>query len=101
MLSSYRVLDLTGQRGTFCSYLLSHLGADVVAIEPSESCAAHSEGDPDLWWQAYARGKRHVRVDLESDRFRELVESADFLIESFETDDLRRLKLDYGPGDGL
>ncbi|SVD91633.1 uncharacterized protein METZ01_LOCUS444487, partial [marine metagenome] len=34
MLSNYRVLDLTDERGIFCGYLLAHLGAEVVAIEP-------------------------------------------------------------------
>ena len=80
MLSSYRVLDLSGQRGMFCAYVLSHLGADVVAIEPPKSCVAESgsEGDPDFRWQAYSRRKRNVCIDFESDRFRELVLSADF-----------------------
>ena len=34
MLSDYRVLDLSDERGMFCGYLLAQLGADVVAIEP-------------------------------------------------------------------
>ena len=34
MLSSYRVLDLTDDRGHFAGLLFAQLGADVIAIEP-------------------------------------------------------------------
>ena len=89
MLSSYRVLDLTDQRGMLCGYILAHLGADVIAAEQRD----------DLWWRAYARGKKSAALDLESEagraRFTELVADTDFLIESFAPDRARRLNLDY------
>ena len=34
MLSPYRVLDLSDERGIFCSFVLGELGADVVCVEP-------------------------------------------------------------------
>ena len=34
MLNDYRVLDLTDGSGIFCGYILAHLGAEVVALEP-------------------------------------------------------------------
>ena len=34
MLSSYRVLDLTDDRGHFAGLLFAQLGADVISIEP-------------------------------------------------------------------
>lgn len=105
MLSSYRVLDLTDQRGMFCGYILAHLGAEVIAVEPPGGSPVHqippfagSDGDS-LWWQAYSRGKQSLVLDLESDAGRtellDLAANADFLIESFCNDDARRFGLDY------
>ncbi len=36
MLSHYRILDLTDDRGHFAGFLLAQLGADVIAVEPPE-----------------------------------------------------------------
>ncbi|MGE4607077.1 MAG: CoA transferase, partial [Myxococcota bacterium] len=108
MLSSYRVLDLTDERGMFCGYVLGQLGADVIAVEPPGGSPARrlapfrgDRGEPDagLWWQAYARGTRCLVLDLESDagraRFMKLVADTDFLIESFTSDRARQLNLHY------
>ena len=105
MLSSYRVLDLTDQQGMFCGYLLAHLGAEVIAIEPPGGSRTHQippfagkEGDS-LWWQAYARGKQSLQLDLEASEGRqellELIAGADFLIESFSNSEVQRLGLEY------
>jgi crotonobetainyl-CoA:carnitine CoA-transferase CaiB-like acyl-CoA transferase len=104
MLSAYRVLDLTNQNGMFCGYMLAHLGAEVVAIEPPGGTSARRvpplSGDGEsLWWQAYARGKTSLVLDLETstgrDELRALVANADVVIESFSNLDVERYGIDY------
>jgi crotonobetainyl-CoA:carnitine CoA-transferase CaiB-like acyl-CoA transferase len=108
MLSPYRVLDLTDEHGLLCGQLLADLGADVIAVEPPGGSPARALGpfvggvrDPNgsLYWWAYARNKRSVTLDLETDsgraRLRELVREADFLLESFEPGYLDSLGLGY------
>lgn len=97
MLNDYRILDLTDDRGLIAGMILADLGADVIAIEPPDGNAArrrgpfsdgsdHGDIEESLIWQSYARGKRSVVLDLESDagrgQFLELVRSADAVIES-------------------
>jgi crotonobetainyl-CoA:carnitine CoA-transferase CaiB-like acyl-CoA transferase len=61
--------------------------------------ADNGEGGDGLWWQAYARGKKSLVLDLESDagrmRLLELAADADFVVESFTTDQTRRLGIEY------
>ena len=108
MLSSYRVLDLSDERGMFCGYVLAHLGAEVIAIEPPGGSSARLAppfrgdtgwGDDGLWWQAYARGKSSCVLDLASgpgrERLLQLAAEADFVIESFARRDARALGVDY------
>src|SRR3954451_13569704 len=71
MLSPYRVLDLTDERGHFAGLILAVLGADVVAVEPPGGAAARGAGplDPDgrsLPFLAFNRGKRSIGLDLTS-----------------------------------
>ena len=96
-LGPYRVLDLADERGLLCGQILGDLGADVVAIEPPGGNTARRVGpftgdvtdDPEasLTWAAYARNRRSAVIDIESEDGREqlkqLVQSADFLTESF------------------
>ena len=89
MLSPYRVLDLTDQRGQLAGQVLAQLGADVIAVEPpggarSRFCGPFVDGiagpERSLMHAAYNRGKRSVsldRVDLGA-----LAATADVLIES-------------------
>lgn len=104
MLSDYRVLDLSDERGAFCGYLLGHLGAEVIAIEPpggvsTHRLAPHDARGESLWWHAYMRGKavRELDLDRDGDRaaFQELVAGADFLIESFAPPERERLGIGY------
>ena len=71
MLSPYRVLDLTDDRGHFAGFLLAQLGADVIAVEPPGGQRARhhgpwagAEADPErsLPHWVYNRGKRSVVV---------------------------------------
>ncbi|MCY3922853.1 MAG: CoA transferase [Chloroflexi bacterium] len=110
MLSDYQILDLTDDRGLIGGMILADLGADVIAIEPPEGNAARqrgpfadgsNEGDIEnsLIWQSYARGKRSVVLDLQSDegraRFIELARSADAVIESADVGAMDALGLGY------
>src|SRR5262249_7791609 len=63
MLSPYRVLDLTDERGLLCGKILADLGADVIQIEPPQGNSARRIGpfyqdevhpDRGLYWWAYA-----------------------------------------------
>ena len=73
MLSSYRVIELSDEPTTFCGYLFGLLGAEVICIEPPEGSVVRSippfsgQSSESLWWQAYARGKTKIRLDLLKD----------------------------------
>jgi crotonobetainyl-CoA:carnitine CoA-transferase CaiB-like acyl-CoA transferase len=95
MLSPYRVLDLTTERGLSCGQILGDLGADVIKIEPVGGSPARrlapffrDQPDPNhsIYWWAYNRNKRSLTLNLETDEGRELfcrlAERAHFLIES-------------------
>jgi crotonobetainyl-CoA:carnitine CoA-transferase CaiB-like acyl-CoA transferase len=108
MLSPYRVLDLTNERGLLCGQMLGDLGADVINVEPPGGSSARmippfvdDRPNPNrsLYWWAYNRNKRSVTLDLERgegrDLFKRLVERTDFLIESFDPGYLTRIGLGY------
>lgn len=91
MLSAYRVLDVTDQRGHLAGLMLSMLGAEVIKIEPPGGVVTRSIGPFDregnsLTHAAYDRGKKSVVIDLQSsegkDLLLDLAEGADCLIES-------------------
>ncbi len=108
LLSPYRVLDLTDERGLLCGKILGDLGADVVQVEPPGGSAARQVGpfygddptpDKSLYWWAYSANKRGVTLDLEHPDGRALlgrmVKSADFVIESFDPGYLDGLGLGF------
>ncbi len=95
MLSPYRVLDLTNERGLLCGQILADLGADVVQVEPPGGSRARRLGpfvddvphpDRSLRWWAGCRNKRGITLDLDRPEgrtlFARLLERADFVIES-------------------
>ena len=95
LLSPYRVLDLTDERGLLCAKILGDLGADVLQVEPPGGSSARQVGpfygddptpDKSLYWWAYSANKRGITLDLESSDgqalLARLVQTADFLIES-------------------
>ena len=108
MLSPYRVLDLTTERGMFCGQLLGDLGADVITIEPPGGAPARHLGpfyrdvphpERSLFWWALNRNKRSITLDItHSDGqaiLRRLVASAHFLIESHTPGALAAYGLGY------
>jgi crotonobetainyl-CoA:carnitine CoA-transferase CaiB-like acyl-CoA transferase len=109
MLSPYRVLDLTDDRGELTGMVLADLGADVIRVEPPQGSPARRRGPrlPDapeaeqsLQFAAYNRGKRSVVIDLERAEERELflrlVTGADFVLESAPPSVLDRHGLGFG-----
>ena len=91
MLTPYRVLDLTAGADMFCGYLLAHLGAEVISIRSPEEPFNRlvqptlAGSNRSLWWEAYARGRTHVDIEVRRDRgaFHELVQGADFVVHGF------------------
>jgi len=112
LLSPYRVLDLTTERGLLCGQIFGDLGADVIKIEPPGGSPARRIGpfandrpdDPEasLYWQAYNRNKRGITLDVAQPAGRELLlrlaARADFFLESDSPGALAALGLGY---DGL
>jgi len=108
MLSPYRVLDLTDEKGLLCGKILGDLGADVIKIErpggdPARNIGPfyHDEIDPEksLFWWAFNTSKRGITLDIETtegqETFKRLVKTADFVIESFPPGYMDRLGLGY------
>ena len=95
MLSPYRALDLTNERGLLCGQILADLGADVIQVEPRGGSSARRIGpfledrphpERSLFWWAYTRNKRSITLDIDHPDgralLRQLAARADFLIES-------------------
>ncbi|MFQ5934539.1 MAG: CoA transferase, partial [Dehalococcoidia bacterium] len=108
LLSPYRVLDLADETGILAGKVLADLGADVIAVEspggnPVRRLGPFYKGRPhperSLVWWAYSSGKRSVTLDLEAEDgptlLKQLVETADFVFESFPPGYLDRLGLGY------
>jgi crotonobetainyl-CoA:carnitine CoA-transferase CaiB-like acyl-CoA transferase len=103
-----RVVDLSDERGIFCGFVLAELGADVVSVEPPGGSRSRLQGpfaggapgtERSLFWWAYARGRRSVVLDPESEADRDallrLVDAADVLVESRTPGEMERLGLCY------
>jgi len=108
LLSGYRVLDLTDEKGLLCGKLLGDLGADVIKIEPPGGDAARNIGpfykdiphpEKSLFWFFTNLNKRGITLDIETpdgkEIFKRLVRGADFVIESFEPGYMGSLSLGY------
>ncbi|MEK7354761.1 MAG: CoA transferase [Chloroflexota bacterium] len=108
MLSPYRVLDLTDEKGLLSGKILGDLGADVIKVErPGGDIARnigpfyHDEPDPEksLFWFAMNTSKRGITLNIETvdgrEIFKKLVKTADFVIESFPPGYLDKLGLGY------
>ena len=108
VLSRYRVLDLTDEKGSFCGKILGDLGADVIKIENPGGDSSrrlgpfyHDELNPEkslLWW-AFNTSKRGITLDIEmtegKDIFWELIKKADLLTESFPPGYMTKIGLGY------
>ena len=108
MLSPYRVLDLTNERGLLCGQILGDLGADVIKVEPPGGSPARKLGpffqdqpDPNrsLYWWSYNRNKRSITLRFRGARganiLLRLAKDAHFLIESDSPGQFASLGLGY------
>lgn len=107
-LSSYRVIDLTDEKGFLCGKVLGDLGADVIKIErPGGDLSRNigpfynqiSDGQKSLYWFAYNSNKRGITLNIETKEgeniFKRLVAGAHFVIESFPSGYMDSLGLGY------
>jgi crotonobetainyl-CoA:carnitine CoA-transferase CaiB-like acyl-CoA transferase len=114
MLSGYRILDLTDEKGFLCGKALGDFGADVIKIErpggdPARSVGPffHDEADPEksLYWFAFNANKRGITLDIATadgrEIFKRLVRTADVVVESFAPGYLDKIGLGYGTLSGI
>ena len=108
LLSGYRALDLTDEKGFVCGKILAALGVETVKVEPPGGDPARgippymsdqSELNRSFYWLAYNTDKRSLTLKLEDPRgqrlFRKLVSRSDFVIESFKPGYLDSIGLGY------
>jgi len=108
LLGSFRVLDLTDEKGVLCTKLMADFGADVIKIEPPGGDLMrnigpfyHDEQDPEksLFWFTYNTSKRSITLDITQpegqELFLELVKTTDFVVECFAPGYLDKLGLGY------
>jgi crotonobetainyl-CoA:carnitine CoA-transferase CaiB-like acyl-CoA transferase len=108
MLSPYRVLDLTDEKGWLCGKIMGDLGADVIKIEPPGGDPGrnigpfyHDEPNPEksLYWFAFNTSKRGITLDIEKDEgkkfLKKILKTADFVVESFPPGYMEKLGLGY------
>jgi crotonobetainyl-CoA:carnitine CoA-transferase CaiB-like acyl-CoA transferase len=108
MLTPYRVLDLSDEKGFLCGLMLAGLGADVIKVERPGGDSARNIGpfyhdicDPEksLYWFAFNRDKRSITLDIRTadgrEIFKKLIKTADFLIECFPPGYMDSIGLSY------
>ncbi|MFO1091037.1 MAG: CoA transferase [Hyphomicrobiales bacterium] len=109
ILAGLRVLDFSRMlSGPYCTMMLADHGAEVIKIEGPEGDTSRTNGpwradDAAREWAGYFvslnRGKKSVLLDLKSDAgraaVRDLVKTADVLVENFRPGVMERLGLSY------
>ncbi len=108
MLNHLRALDLTDEKGFLCGKILADLGTDVIKIErpggdPSRRIGGFWGDIPhperSLYWFSYNSNKRGITLNIETadgqELFKKLVQTSDFIIESFAPGYLDGLGLGY------
>jgi crotonobetainyl-CoA:carnitine CoA-transferase CaiB-like acyl-CoA transferase len=97
-LENVRVLDLSRMiAGGLTGMLLADFGADVVKIEQpgtGDPLRQWTTGGRPLWWNVYARGKRFITLNFQSEAGRAILQRMfphfDIVIESFIPGTLER-----------
>ena len=107
-LGDIRVLDLSNEKGVYCSKLLAGMGADVIKVEPPGGDPMRTIGpfyhdiphrERSLHWWHFNTNKRSITLNLESadgrEIFKKLVKTADIVVETFHPGYLDRLGIGY------
>ncbi|MBI4334417.1 MAG: CoA transferase [Chloroflexi bacterium] len=108
MLSPFRVLDLTDEKGLLCGKILGDLGADLIKIERPGGDTSRQIGpfwhdmphpEKSLFWFAFNANKRGITLDIGKDDgkeiFKTLVRTSDVVIESAPPGYMDSLGLGY------
>ena len=108
LLGGYRILDLTDEKGHLCGKVLGDFGADVIKIEKPGGDSSRNIGpfykdiphsEKSLFWFSTNTSKRGITLNIETVYGREilkrLVETADFVVESFPPGYMDDLGLGY------
>src|ERR1039457_2272386 len=107
-LGSFRVLDLTEDRGLYAGKVLADFGAEVIKVEPPQGSLGRRTGpfkddirglENSLYFLNFNANKKGVTLNLESSEgkriFKDLVKTADVVIEDLEVGRMKSLGLDY------
>lgn len=108
MLKTYRVLDLTDEKGLMCGRLFADLGAEVIKVERPGGDHSRLIGpfyqddvnsEKSLLWLGLNVGKKSITLDIETptgrDSLKRLAGVSDLIIESFAPGYLDRLGIGY------
>ncbi len=108
LVPPYRVLDLTDEKGVFCTRFLADYGAEVIRIEPPGGDPSRGRGpfpadvphpEKSAYFLLHNTNKRSITLDLESATgrwlFLRLVETADVVVETFPVGYMEGLGLGY------
>jgi crotonobetainyl-CoA:carnitine CoA-transferase CaiB-like acyl-CoA transferase len=108
LLTGFRALDLSDDKGQICGKILATLGVEVIKVEKPGGDAARKippfyhdipDDEGSLFWFAFNADKKSITLNLESeqgrDLFLKLVKKSDFIIESYTPGYLEKLGLDY------
>jgi formyl-CoA transferase len=103
-LSGLRVIDASSIfAGPIVATTLGDFGADVIKVEHPTGDAlrkiGYRKGDVPLWWKVVSRNKRCITLNLSAPRgqalMRQLVSTADVLVENFRPGTMERWGLGY------
>jgi len=107
-LGDIKVIDLTDEKGLYCTKILADLGADVIKVEkpggdPTRLIGPYvnDEVDPEksLYWFQFNTNKRSVTLNLETPEgqnvLQKMIENADVLVETFPPGYLQDKGLGY------
>lgn len=105
-LEGLRVIEMGAFiAGPFCGQILADFGAEVIKIEspgsgdPMRQWGRHRHNGKSLWWPVLARNKKSVTLNLKTEKgqqmAKELIDSADFLVENFRAGMLEKWGMGY------